>query len=566
MQALTTRKRTADSPEQSEIPVKKACVCINGREVSLVYMPNEILENIFSYLSIHNLVVCKRINQRICKMIKKSPLLPLAIWKYTPPSVRIFYTGEQYNLRHRDYLTASRGNYLVEKHDDKLKSAAFFSPRLFFDMKQHLITAKKFDCSSKTIYSGYSDDFSLIFSEHSLCILIEKYPKNKMVRKIVEIDIHGKKKTSEIMYESEILKTQVCKKSARIATILEDNYLELHKLEKGKWLRTLRIECYQYEFRHTCALADDHLSLALISDANTLSIWKEDNEGEWQEKTSIPLSNDYSWHITFSCDGDFLMLEYKKSIQIWKTDDQGNYKKYYSMPYAGEIYDFSDNGHFLMIACLEDPINSFKLLALSGEEVCKKSLTPKPKCIRAIPDPYNDSTIILIDSKTDNFFIYEKNQADGQYARQDLMTEPTSWTAGVTFSQNGNFFSTNRTEAKLEIWKKNNEGKWLKQMTTPHQGSIPISFNSNSSCLVTVPRPENSSKQTHFPINVLKLDCEGEWIVGEFFETDSVKKIEWLPDNNHFLTILKDGSINQRTIVPIKDEISMTDRVEDMQH
>ena len=570
MRALTERKRTSDSLERSELPVKKARVCINGRKVSLVYMPNEILENIFSYLSIHNLVVCKRINQRICKMIKKSPLLPLAIWKHIPPSVRIFYTGEQYNLRHRDYLTASRGNYLVEKYDDKLKSAAFFSPRLFFDMKQHLITAKKFDCSRKIIYSGCSDDFSLIFSEHSLCLLIEKDPKNKMVLKIVEIDIHGKKETSEITYESKIVKTEICKKSARITTLLEDNYLEFHKLEKGKWLRTLRINCHPYKkLSSNYAFADDYRSLALKSGINTLSIRKEDDEGVWQQRNSIPLSNDYLWSTTFSCDGDCLILQYSKSTQIWKINDQRNYEKRYRIPNYNELFYLNMDRQFLIkTSNFKDSANYLEVFALSGKEVCEKSFTPRPEIyvaqVHISPDNY--STMILSNYKMDPCLIYDKNKTNDKYTRQNLMTELSSCTASFTFSQNGIFFATSKTRTELEIWKKNDKGKWLKQMTTLHKSSIPISFNSNSSCLVTVPRSENSSKQTYFPINVLKLNCEGEWKVKEFFETSPIMKVEWLPDSNHFITILEDGSINQRTIVPIKDKISMTDDAEDMQY
>ena len=209
-----------------------------------------------------------------------------------------------------------------------------------------------------------------------------------------------------------------------------------------------------------------------------------------------------------------------------------------------------------------------KVLALPGEKVCEKSFTPSPEITKDTvhPSPDNGSTMILSGYKIDTCLIYEKNQVDDQYTRQNLITELSSCTAIFTFSQNGNFFATSKTETELEIWKKNNKGKWLKQMTTPHQGTIPIFFNSNSTCLVTAPQPENWSEQTYFPINVLKLNCEGEWIVGEFFESSPVTKIKWLPDNNHFLTILKDGSINQRTILPVQNEIAMTDDVEDMQY
>ena len=572
-------KRALAHSESSEPPHARACF---DRQVSsagtdgnhrnyLVKMPEDVLEKIFSDLPIPELTACTQIDERVCKIIEDLQL-PLAIWEQIPPSIRVFYTREQYELRYRDYLRASGGNHLITKFDDTEKPVNF-APRLFFHMRKHLITADEFDCSKKIIYSGYSCRFSCIFSEHSLCILVEKNPINPMVREIVEIDIHGRNKTSQISYDSKIIDTKICENSGRIATLLKNGYLELHKLEQGQWISTARIKYYVYEYCGGCALTDDYRSLIIRSDVNTLSIFKENNEGRWQEQTSIPFSSDYIERMIFSYDSNYLIIQDWKGTNIWKINDDGNYKQHYKMQRKTTDYFFSKDSKFLITSTHDTSEYSVILLALSGEKTCEKLFTPEPGSINpsflytVFPSPDNNSTAILLcPHYTNSCLIYGKNQVDDQYTYLSSVASKTHASSPLYFSPDGNFFSLETTDNMLEIWKKDNKGKWLKQMTTPHQSAIPISFNSNSTCLVTAPWPENWSGKKHFPINVLKLNSEGEWKVGNFFESSPVMEIKWLPDSNRFLTILEDESINQRTIMPIRDEIAMTDCEEDMQY
>ena len=246
MQELIGSKRTSDSLELSkpQPPAKKARVCFDNHKVSslgtdnkprnnLPGMPDLVLEKIFSYLSTHDLITCKLLNQRICSLIDKSHLLPLAFWEHTPPSVRACYTREQYESRQRDYLTASGANKLVENFDGMLEECITFSPRLYFDMQQDFITAEEFICEPQLIDQNNSSHASDIIGEGSLCMLLDEYV-DKTIHKILVIDISGQYKTFQIKYEAEIRYESICKNGGRIATLLNNGYLELHKLEEGK--------------------------------------------------------------------------------------------------------------------------------------------------------------------------------------------------------------------------------------------------------------------------------------------------------------------------------------------
>ena len=572
---------------------KKSHAYFNRAVASLEGIPVEMLQKILSYLPIHDLNECRLINRYINNAVDNSPLLPLAIWKHTPPSVRIFYTEKQYNLRHRPYLTYSNDYESVKKYEDKSKTAAFFSPRLFFDMKKRLITANNFTCRKIMTCSDhlkyfYHKDFYHIVNEHSLCLLIEKNPKEDTMRDVVEIDIHGKSKHDTICYDSKIIDTTVCKNSGRITTILEDDsenhYIELHKFNKGKWTSIFKNKCYlgknDSHPHDSCnyVLTDDHRSLALKSNDSTILICKENYEGKWIDQFSIPCCNNITG-MTLSCDGNHLIIQTDTKAQLWKIDAHGDPKQLYEKEVECHNLFFSRDGQFFIECPFLQPEKSIKIYALSGDEYQGKLPMQMPQT--TISNMYTSvhlsddcSTLLLKPYKKNTFHIYEKNRADDLYPynKQDLTTGPSSYRATFPFSQNGNSFAVCKSITELEIWQKN-KGKWWKKITTPHLGIISISFNSNCTCLVTIPEcnrlnseddpAHSTNNQTSFPINVLKLNCEGEWIVREFFETGPVRKIEWLSDNNNFLTILEDGSINQWAIMP---EISMTDDAEDMQY
>ena len=590
MQELTERKRTSDSLELSkpQPPAKKACACFDSRKVSQVDtynnepennlpgMPDLVLEKIFSYLSTHDLITCKLINERICDLIDYSHLLPLAYWKHIPPSVRDSYTTEQYRLRHLPYLVDSRDHSAVEKCDEMLeKTPAIFPQRLLFYMKGRLITANNFTCCKKPMYSGKSlEDLSHIINEHAHCFLIEKYVENDMSRNVVEIDIY-ENKTDTISYESKIINTQICKNSGRIATLLKGDpkggYVELHKLDAGKWQSIFKRECcLQSGINFTTsnyALTRDHRCLVFKSDVNVLSIWKENDEGEWLNQTSIPVSDNII-KMEFSCDSNFLLTLTKLQMQLWKIDNEGHYKECMTEKYNHEEFFFSEDDQFLM-ASPRTNLNSasaLRILALRGEKICEHYCMPSPENL--IPNhtsmdiylsPDSSTLIMSIDDHT--ILIYEKNPVNNLYAYKSKAIDIQHM--NIVFSQNGKFFLVSTMKDILEIWKKNNQGKWLQQMMVPHNWLIRPQFSGNSTCLVTV--PPHSNRHTSYPISVLKLNREGEWIPKQIDEDSSVEEIEWFPDNNHFLTILGNGNINRWTIEPVQDEALMEQEQEQEQ-
>ena len=579
MQESIGSKRTSDSLELSkpQPPAKKARVCFDSRKVSsvdtenkpknnLLGMPELVLEKIFSYLPTHDLITCKCINQRICILIDDLNLLPLAYWKHTPPSVRDSYTKEQYMLRHLQYLLDSWDYSSVEKCQKMLETPAFFPQRLLFYMKGRLITANDFTCCKKTMYSGKSSErFYHIINEHSHCFLIEIYVKTDMSLNIVEIDIY-ENKTHTISYESKIIYTKICQNSGRIATLLKDDrkghYVELHKLGAGKWISIFKRECLQSDINgasNSYELTRDHRCLAFKSDDKTISIWKENNKGEWLNQASIPSPDDII-KMKFSCDSNFLLILTNLQMQLWKIDDHGHYKECITEEYNDESYFFSEDDQFLMASSRGDlnSASTLRILALRGETICEYPCTPPPehikpnyKKVRIYPSP--DSSTLILSMNYRAILIYEKNPVGNQYTLKNFVDDIEHM--GIVFSQNGRFFSVCTDEDILEIWKKNNKGRWQLQMKVPHNGVIQPQFSGNSTCLVTV--PPHSNRHTSYPINVLKLNREGEWTSKQIDEDFSVYEIEWLPDNNHFLTTHDNGNINRWTIEPVQDEASM---------
>ena len=579
MQESIGSKRTSDSLELSkhQPPAKKACACFDSHEVSpvdtynnepennLPGMPYLVLENIFSNLSAHDLVTCKLLNRHINSLIDDSHLLPLAYWKHIPPSVRDSYTKEQYELRHRPYLVESRDHSSVKKCDEMLKKTAIFPQRLLFYMKGRLITANDFTCCKKKMYScKYSENFRQIINENSHCFLIEKYVENNMSRNVVEIDTH-EKKTNTIRYKSDIIRTRICKNSGRIATLLKgghkDNYVELHKLDAGKWISIFKRECLLSGINYATnsyALTRDHRCLVFKSDDNNLSIWKENDKGEWLNKTSIP-SPDNIREMKFSCDGNFLFILTDLQMQLWKIDDQGHYQKCITEKFNHRECFFSEDNQFLITMPITkiDSASALRILALRGEKICEYPCTPPPiipitnnKIFRIHLSPDSSTLILSIDEHV--ILIYGKNPVNNMYALNNFTDDIQH--ISIVFSKNGRFFLV-RTKNILKIWKKNNQGGWQQQMVVPYNWIIQPQFSGNSTCLVTV--PPRSNYHTPYSINVLKLNREGGWTPKKIHADSSVDQIKWFPDNNHFLTIHGNGNINRWTIEPVQDEASM---------
>ena len=605
-------KRTLECSKLNKPHEKKVHVCCGRKVITLEDMPDEMLQKIFSYLSAHDVIECRLMNRHINNVVDDLSLLPLAVWRHTPSSIQAFYTKEQYELRHRPYLTQSHDYKLVEKYNDKSKAAVLFSSRLFFDMNQRLITANNFTCRKIMTYSDHLKDlqyknFYHILNEHSLCLLIEKHPKEGMIRSVAEIDLHGKEKHDTIRYDSRVINTVVCKNSGRIAAILkvepEDYYVELHKLNAGKWTSIFKQKLYLGQNDgnshdiFNCEIAGDYRSLALKPNDSTIAIYKENNKGTWIAQSSIPCC-DNEIKMTFSCDGNHLIIKTDTKTQLWKIDTPGDPEQLYENKEPHEKLFFSGDGQFFIVSAFIPREKSIKIYALSGDKsqgkLSMQTIQTTSPIYTSVYPSDDCSTLLLKPHGIRIFQIYEKNRAGNPdlYIQQDLATELSSYTEPFPFSQNGNSFAVGKVVAELksvdelEVWQKN-KGQWRKKITTPHMAAMQISFNSNGTCLVTVPEPDRrrikfegepeteteteaeaeaayaTSNRTPFPINVLKLDCEGEWIVREFFETDPVMEVEWLPDNNHFITILKDGSVNLWAVIP---EIPTADDAENMQH
>ena len=571
-------KRSLECPKLSGPLPKKGYFCFDSRGVSLagtnsnpdsglLNHDDDVLRKIFSHLSTHDLVTCKLLNRHISSLIDDSYLLPLAYWKHIPPSVWDSYTKEQYELRHRPYLVESRDHSSVKKCDEMLKNPAIFPQRLLFYMKGRLITANDFTCCKKTIYTcKRSEDFRQIINEYSHCFLIEEYVENDMSRNVVEIDTH-EKKTNTISYKSEIIRTRICKNSGRIATLLKGDpkggYVELHKLDEGKWQSIFKRECcLQSGFDCTTSnytLTRDHRCLVFKSDDKTLSIWKENDKGEWLNQSSIPCSGNIR-EIKFSCDGNFLLILTKLQMQLWKIDDQGHYQKCITEKFNHRRCFFSEDDQFLITMPITkiNSASALRILALRGETICEYPCTPPPeniisnhKILHKHLSPDSSTLILSIDEHV--ILIYEKNPVDNMYTLKNVTDSIQH--RSIVFSKNGRFFLVRTMKNILKIWKKNNQGIWQQQMMVPHIWGIQPQFSGNSTCLVTV--PPRSNYHTPYSINVLKLNREGGWTSKQFYEDFSVNEIKWFPDNNHFLTIHGNRNINRWTIEPVQDEASM---------
>ena len=288
----------------------------------------------------------------------------------------------------------------------------------------------------------------------------------------------------------------------------------------------------------------------------------------WQQQTSIAYTADY--HLPkISCDGNYLFIRTidDERREIWKIDVYGDCKKYYSLGEYTDGGSFSKDSRFFIFNS-EEMRKCVIVIALGGEaahEIPFIPTTPE-KCIHAIGYPSPDySTVLVYPHREKTLLIYERNQAGTEYIQQNLSAKTLWWSRPFPFSQNEKFFSVRKEKALLAIWKKNNQGEWREQKTAPHTGYSPLHFNSTNSCLVTIPSPDQN-KQTQFTINVMKLNHKGEWISREFAESNHVDDIRWLPGNNHFLTILRDKTINKWTIIPKKNTASTAGHVEDMQH
>ena len=293
----------AHSSRQNDAPTSSV-VKYNGRGIAT--LPNEMFDNILSYLNPQDVSNCRCVSQRWKKAIDDYQIMPHALYafyrrchpqKHSPNP----YTVELYDLSIKGWLNkfSGKGKKLRMQLNQQLKNKLF--PQIVcWSIAQVLGRTKAFSCESILTIEHSDWMISACFSADGKHLVTASHD---CTAKIYGVSDGQWQEKATIEHSDIVLNACFSADGKHLVIASRDQTAKIYGISDGQWQKKATIKhrggvnraCFSVDGKHLVTASDDH----------TAKIWGL-NDREWREKATIKHDGSVK-SACFSPDGKYVM-------------------------------------------------------------------------------------------------------------------------------------------------------------------------------------------------------------------------------------------------------------------
>ena len=316
----------------------------DGRDIDI--LPNEMVNNILSYLGLQDVSNCRSVSQRWKKVVDDYQMMPRAFCRRFLPQKRSLNACnvELYDSSTKGWLNkfGDEGKKAIMPLDQHLKNS-FFPQVLFWSIAQVLGRTKAFCCESILTIEHTDNVINSCFRPDGKHIVTASNDKTAKI-----YDLIDNKEWQETIIEHSNRVSDVCWSAdgKHAVKIFRDNTAKIYRVGQEKATikhdRPVNKACFSADGKHIVTASMD----------NTAKIYGVGSDEHWQEKATIQ-HDDIVRNACFSADAKHVVTaSCDNTAKIYGVSSDGRWQEKATIQHDDMVGDacFSPDGKHVVTA------------------------------------------------------------------------------------------------------------------------------------------------------------------------------------------------------------------------